>query len=311
VTGAGPPVEAKGKPSLRIARLQILAAAVLWGTTGTSQALAPEGATPLAVASLRVALGALTLVLVAAGRGVLRRMRPRPVAIAGACLVVAQLSFFAAVERTGVAVGTVVSIGSAPLIAGGLAYMVRAERPGTRWAVATVLGVGGCVLLLAGGRSIDVDPIGVALALVVGAGYAGYTVASKDLIEEHPPDAVTAAAFAVAGLCMVPFLVRVDIGWAVEPRGIVIVGHLGVLTVGLAYALFARGLAVVATGPAVTLTLAEPLTAGALGVVVLGEELTPAAGTGIGLMLAGLVLLARPQREGGAAKSPAASTMDA
>jgi drug/metabolite transporter, DME family len=310
VTGAGPPVEDGGKPSVRVARLQILAAAVLWGTTGTSQALAPEGATPLAVASLRVALGGLILVLVAASGRVLRRMRPRPVAIAGACLVVAQLSFFAAVERTGVAVGTVVSIGSAPLIAGGLAYLLRGERPGARWAVATVLGLGGCVLLLAGGRSIDVDPVGVALALVVGAGYAGYTVASKDLIEEHPPDAVTAAAFAVAGLCMVPFLLGVDIGWATEPRGIVIVGHLGVLTVGLAYALFARGLTVVATAPAVTLTLAEPLTAGALGVVVLGEDLTPAAGTGIALMLAGLVLLAWPQREA-AAQSPAASTMDA
>lgn len=150
MTGAGPPIGDKRKPSLRVARLQILAAAVLWGTTGTSQALAPDGATPMAVASLRVALGALTLVLVAASRRVLRRMRPRPVAVAGACLVGAQLSFFAAVERTGVAVGTVVSIGSAPLIAGGLAHLLRAERPGPRWAVATVLGVGGCVLLLAG-----------------------------------------------------------------------------------------------------------------------------------------------------------------
>jgi DME family drug/metabolite transporter len=309
VTRAASTAKEGARPSLAVARLQILAAAVLWGTTGTSQALAPEGATPLAVASLRVALGGLTLVLVAASRRVLRRMRPWPVAVAGACLVVAQLSFFAAVDRTGVAVGTVVSIGSAPLIAGGVAYLLRGERPGARWAAATVLGLGGCALLLAGGRSIDVDPIGVALAVVVGAGYAGYTVASKGLIEEHPPDAVTAAAFAVAGLCMVPFLLGVDLGWAARPRGLVIVGHLGVLTVGLAYALFVRGLIVVPTAPAVTLTLAEPLTAGALGVVVLGEHLSPAASTGIALMLAGLVLLAWPEREG-AAKSSAASTMD-
>jgi len=303
------PVSGGRRPSLRAARLQILAAAVLWGTTGTSQALAPEGATPLAVASLRVALGGVTLVAVAATGGVLRRMPPGPVITAGACLLVAQLSFFASVARTGVAVGTVVSIGSAPLIAGAIGYLLRGERPGPRWAAATLLGLGGCALLLAGGRSIDVDPIGVALALVVGAGYAGYTVASKDLIERHPPDSVTAAAFAVAGLCMVPFLLAADIGWVTEPRGFVIVAHLGVLTVGLAYALFARGLTVVATAPAVTLTLAEPLTAGALGVVVLGEHLTPAAGTGIAMMLAGLVLLAWPERED-AAKSPAASTMD-
>jgi DME family drug/metabolite transporter len=292
-----------------LARAQILAAAVLWGTTGTSQALTPEGATPQAVASLRVALGGLTLVAIASARRVLRATPLRPVAVAAACLVVAQLSFFAAVHRTGVAVGTVVSIGSAPLIAGALAFVLRSERPGSRWALATVLGIAGCVLLLAGGRSIDVDPAGVALALVVGAGYAGYTLATKDLIEDHPPDAVTAAAFAVAGLCMVPLLFRLDLAWAVEPRGMLIVAHLAVLTVGVAYSLFARGLKAIAAAPAVTLTLAEPLTAGALGIVVLEERLTAAGATGIALMLMGLALIAWPVRQS-AEKVTAASTMD-
>jgi drug/metabolite transporter, DME family len=291
-----------------VARIQILAGAVLWGTTGTAQAFAPKGASPLAIASTRVALGGLTLVVLAAGRWQLKKLQPKPVAVGAACLVVAQLCFFSAVERTGVAVGTVVAIGSAPLAAGALGWWARAERPGVRWAVATLLGVGGCMLLLTGGRSIDVDATGVGLALVVGVGYAGYTLATKDLIAHHSPDAVTAAVFAVAAVCMVPVLVRVDLAWAAQPRGFAIVAHLGVLTVGLAYSLFARGLTLIPAAPAVTLTLAEPLTAGILGVVVLDESLTPPAATGIALMLAGLVLLAWPER-GPQAQSPSATTM--
>ncbi len=41
------------------AYLFILAAAVLWGTTGTAQALAPQSAQPLAIGSLRLLVGAL------------------------------------------------------------------------------------------------------------------------------------------------------------------------------------------------------------------------------------------------------------
>lgn len=44
----------------------VLAAAVLWGTTGTAQALAPTGASPLAVAAMRLAIGGAALFALAA-----------------------------------------------------------------------------------------------------------------------------------------------------------------------------------------------------------------------------------------------------
>ena len=44
-----------------------------------------------------------------------------------------QLAFFSAVARTGVAVGTMVAIGSAPVLAGLLAWLVRGEQPPGRW----------------------------------------------------------------------------------------------------------------------------------------------------------------------------------
>ena len=45
--------------------LAVLAAAVLFGTTGTSQALGPDGATPLAIGAVRLAIGGTGLALIA------------------------------------------------------------------------------------------------------------------------------------------------------------------------------------------------------------------------------------------------------
>ena len=56
----------------------MLGAAVLWGTTGTSQALAPTGATPPEIGALRLALGGLALFAYAATRGSLGGLRGLP-----------------------------------------------------------------------------------------------------------------------------------------------------------------------------------------------------------------------------------------
>lgn len=51
----------RGKIAARKRRVFILAAAMLWGTTGTAQALAPAGVNPLALGALRVAIGGIAL----------------------------------------------------------------------------------------------------------------------------------------------------------------------------------------------------------------------------------------------------------
>ncbi len=111
----------------------VLAAAALWGPTGTARALGPPGVSPLAVGSARILLGSLALVLLARLGGGLRRVPGRPgaaVALGMASMAAYQLAFFSAVAATGVAVGTVIAIGSAPILAGLLAWTARGERPG-------------------------------------------------------------------------------------------------------------------------------------------------------------------------------------
>ena len=108
----------------------VLAAAVLWGTTGTAQALAPTGASPLTVGAVRLAIGGLALLALALWRGAFRGGRPWPLAataLAAACIAGYQVTFFAGVASTGVAAGTLVAIGSAPVLAGTFAFLLAAS----------------------------------------------------------------------------------------------------------------------------------------------------------------------------------------
>src|SRR5918997_5456889 len=145
-----------------IARVLVLFSAVLFGTAGTAQALGP-GAAPLPVGAARIAVGGALLLLVA--RAVPAATAPWPrreLAVIAAAIAVYQLAFFAAVDRTGVAVGTVVALGSAPAIAGVTARLFDGEPLTSKWAAATALATAGVLLLVLGtGADASVDPLGI------------------------------------------------------------------------------------------------------------------------------------------------------
>jgi DME family drug/metabolite transporter len=205
-----------------------------------------------------------------------------------------QLAFFGGVARTGVAVGTIVGIGSAPIMAGVLGWWIDGERPGPRWIGATLLAIAGCGLLVLPGDKVQVDGLGILLALGAGLSYALYTMSSKRLLAIYPPDTVMAVGFCGGALILLPLLWGRDLRWVLEPSGLLVALHLGLVATGLSYALFGRGLKSTPAATAVTLSLAEPLTAGVLGIVVVGEQLVVTTILGIGLLLGGLAWLVVP-----------------
>jgi drug/metabolite transporter, DME family len=277
----------------------VLAAAALWGTTGTARALAPAGASPLSVGAVRIAVGGAALLAVAGLRGGLRRgdrWPPGPVAAGAVAVAGYQLAFFSAVARTGVAVGTVVAIGSAPVLAGLLAWVAGGERPARRWYAATALAVAGGALLAVAGQRVRVAAGGVGLALAAGAAYAAYAVAAKRLLARHGQVETMAVLFGAGALLLAPVAAAHPLGWVATPRGALVALHLGLVATAAAYLLFAAGLRRVQVATAATASLAEPLTAAALGVAVLGERLTAAGLAGAAALLAGLALLAAPAR---------------
>ncbi len=279
-------------------RVLVLLAAVLFGTTGTAQALGPD-ASPLAVGASRIAVGAVLLAL-AAWAFAPRSERPWSrgvLAAAAAGIAGYQLSFFAAVADTGVAVGTVVALGSAPAMAGALARAVDGTPLTGRWAACTALATAGVLLLVLSGAEAEVSAPEIGLALAAGAAYAVYTVASKRLLDDgHAPEAVMAWGFGLAAVALLPVLAVVGLGAVWSPGGVAMAVYLGAIPTALAYVLFARGLRRITAGETATLTLAEPLTASVLGAVVLAERPGALAVAGAALVLAGLAALALPGR---------------
>jgi drug/metabolite transporter, DME family len=301
----------------RRAKGLVVAAAMLWGTTGTARALGPDAASPYAVGAARIVAGGACLALVGWRRGWLARppeasaagagARGQRVALAVAVAMMAayQPLFFGGVARTGVAVGTMVGIGSAPVFAGVLGLAVRGERPGRRWGVATGLALAGTLLLVGAGDGDDVDPLGVALALGAGASYAADVAGSKVLLDAgRRAEAVQAQVLGLAAVAMVPVAVVAGLGPLWSPGGVAMVAHLALVTLLVGYLLFGRGLAGVGVATAGTLTLAEPATATVLGVLVLGERPGLVAAAGVALVAAGLVVLVAPGRRAPAFARP-------
>ena len=285
----------------------ILVAAALWGTTGTARALGPAGADPLSVGAIRIIIGgALLAVIAIALRGDPRRLAAGPTVVAAASVAAYQLAFFSSVAILGVALGTIIAIGSAP-IATGLLSALRGDPPTRRWYVATVAAVLGVTLLALPGAGPALEPRGVLLALTAGTGYALYATCAKTLLRTSPPLTVMAAAFAGGAILLLPVAARSDLGWLAEPGGLLVALHLGIVTTAIAYALFGRGLRLVPTTTAATLSLFEPLTATILGMVVLGERLTPLQSLGAVAILAGVAVIATEGSRPSSSASPVAA----
>jgi len=275
----------------------------LWGTTGTARTFAPAGAGPLAVGAVRIVGGGLLLLALALRGGSLRDLvtagtRTRClIALGAAVAAVYQAAFFAATARTGVAIGTVVTIGAAPVFAGVLSLLTRQRRPGIRWLAATAAAVTGCALLVTSGHASGANLAGIALALLASFCYAVYAVTASYLITSGGEDhAVVGAIFGGAAVLLLPFLFTSPLGWVATGRGLAVAAYLAVLTTALAYLLYARGLRTTAVTTATTLGLAEPAVAAVLGLAVLGEHLTPAGLAGLGVLAISLVIAAWPSR---------------
>ncbi len=269
----------------------VVGAALLWGTTGTAQQLGPDSSNPATVGALRLLVGGAVLVIIALAT---RRLRPFAPGNRIAALVCAlgiaayQVTFFAAVARTGVAVGTVVAIGSAPILAAMLGWIVLGERVGVSWVKATTLAITGVYLMV--GTSGSVDATGVGLALGAGASYAVYAAGSKQMMRSFHPLGAMAVGFGGGALLLLPFLAAGDTSWLGDPGAWPMVIWLGVATVGLAYVLFGYGLRSTDVGVAATISLAEPLVAALLGLVVLSERPTTLEWLGMAAVVGGLAI---------------------
>lgn len=298
----------------------ILLTAVLWGTTGTAATFAP-GAGPLAVGAAALGVGGLLQAAIAlpALRRSRRALRPHAGLVAAGTLAVAvyPLAFYSSMHLGGVAIGTVVSLASAPL-ASGVLERVLERRPLSRWwMLAASLGILGSVLLVLSqsGRpamSASGTTAGIGLGLVAGTTYALYSWVVHRLMGHGVGRAASmGAVFGAGGALLLPVLAATGAPLLASAQSFAVAAYMALVPMFLGYFLFGIGLARVRPSTATTLTLTEPAVAAVLAVVVVGERLTGAGWAGLAVIASALVVLALApanvvgQRPGTPARAPA------
>ncbi|MGW7195329.1 DMT family transporter [Streptomyces chryseus] len=286
----------------------MLAASVLWGTTGTAATLAPDVG-PLAIAAVAMGLGGLLQALVAA-RQIARhlpglRARLGTVLLGAFAVAVYPLAFYSSMHLAGVAVGTVVSIGTAPLVSALIERVADHRRLTRRWTGAAALGLLGTVLLCVaeaahatddgGHASVVSTLLGVGLGLVAATTYALYSWAAHRLITRRIPSrAAMGAVFGLGGLFLLPVLLLTGAPLVSSWSHAAVGTYMALVPMFAGYVLFGWGLARVPASTATTLSLLEPAVAAVLAVLVVGERLPAAGWTGIALVVACLAVLTAP-----------------
>ncbi|MEW2495250.1 EamA family transporter [Streptomyces nodosus] len=288
--------------------LCVLAASVLWGTTGTAATFAPDVG-PLAIGAVAMGLGGLLQALIAAPqiRHHTSRLRDRrgTVLLGAVSVAVYPLAFYSSMRLAGVAVGTVVSIGTAPLASALVERVVDGHRLTPRWLLAATIGLLGTALLCVAEAAQATDGtshssttgtlLGIGLGLVAAATYALYSWAAHRLItREIASRAAMGAVFGLGGLLLSPVLLVTGApllsSWANTSVGL----YMALVPMFAGYLLFGWGLAHVPASTATTLSLLEPAVAAVLAVLVVGERLPAVGWLGIALVITCLAALTTP-----------------
>ncbi|WP_417554786.1 DMT family transporter [Microbacterium sp.] len=284
--------------------LAVVVTSVLWGTTGTAATFAPA-ASPLAIGSAALGIGGL-LQFAVAWRAVAGNRMPLArhrgvIIVAGMSVAVYPLAFYASMHLAGVAIGSVVSLASAPLFSGALEALIDRRRPDARWILSVVLAVGGGTALIlsrAGGSGSGVV-VGVVLGLVAGATYAVYSWAAHRLMDAGiPRSAAMGAIFGLGGILLMPVLTLTGAPLIASAQAFTVAAYMALVPMFLGYLLFGFGLARIAASTATTVTLLEPAVATLLAVVVVGERPTTAGWIGMAAIAASLLVLSLPAKEG-------------
>ncbi|MHC0434209.1 DMT family transporter [Streptomyces sp. O3] len=307
VSGGTGPSGSPAGPSRRQAVVRgmvpILIAAATWGTTGTAASFAPSDASPLAVGAVTMGGGGLILLAIA-GRSVRPLLRggrqPLPVLALGAIAVaIYPLAFYTSMSLAGVAIGTVVTIGSSPVFAALIERLLDGTRLSLKWTAATALTIAGAALLVIGHappqdrqQTTTATVTGLALGLLAGLTYAGYSYAAARLMRRGAPSRpVMGLMFGGGAILLLPVLVTTGGPLLSTGQGLAVAGYLILVPMSLAYVLFGIGLARVRASQATTISLVEPVIAAVLSVVVVGEHLAPVAWGGMALVGLGLLLI--------------------
>lgn len=283
----------------------IIFAAVVWGTTGTAATFAP-GVSSAAIGAAAMGVGGIAQALIALhaiGRSWLALWDQRYLLVIGALAVaIYPLAFYSSMRLAGVTIGTVITIGSAPLLSALIEYVIEKTYLSTRWAIGALIGLVGMALIciaensshgeVVGAESV---PLGVFLGLLGGLTYALYSWTTRRMMLKGVRSPVAmGATFGIGGILLLPVLIITG-GPFLESWSNAAVGiYMAVVPMFLGYLCFGYGLARVKASMATTITLLEPVIAAILAVIIVGERLPVLGWIGVALVVGCLVVITIP-----------------
>jgi DME family drug/metabolite transporter len=260
----------------------------------------PDSVSPLAIGASTMASGGVLLFLVSARASwaAIREASSRRWLLVGALgVVVYPLAFYLSMDLAGVAIGNVVSLGTGPVFAALLEWVIE-RRPLSRlWLVCTAAAVVGVALLAVGGHGSGATGGGVVpgilFGVLAGFAYALYTYASSRAIRTgQPARGVMGGMFGLGAIVLLPVLVVLGGPLLQSATTVGIAAYLALGPMFVAYLLFGIGMRTLRSSTATTITLLEPFVATLLAVLVVGERLDPIAWIGLALILVAVTVLA-------------------
>ena len=214
------------------------------------------------------------------------------------------LAFYGAMRLAGVTVGTVITIGSAPLLSAVIEYALDRTRLTPRWIAGAGIGLTGMVLISLAERmghsgivGADQVPLGITLGLLGGLTYALYSwTARRVMLRGVPSSVAMGATFGLGGLMLLPVLLFTGGPFLASWNNAAVGAYMALVPMFLGYLAYGYGLARVLASTATTLTLLEPVVAAMLAIVVVGERLPPVGWVGVALIIGCLALITAPSR---------------
>ncbi len=281
-------------------------AGVSWGTSGTLGTLlrAASGLGFLAVAGYRIAVGGLLILGFVAVTRSARWPRTRAGwTRVGAMALTAgafQWAFFSAISLIGVAMATLITIGSTPIMVLAVEAASGRQRLNGRLALTLAIAAAGLGLLVGtppDGRAADALLPGVASALAAGACFAAISLLGARPEPDYHDLTGTGLAFVAGGVAVLGLAAATGpVGFEPSWASAALLLALGLVPSAVAYLAYLRGLRTQSGTTGALMSLLEPVTATILATVVLGERLTPPALAGAALLLAAVALASTAAR---------------
>lgn len=281
----------------------IVGASTLWGTTGvTTQVLYNLSDTnALTLAFLRLAIAGVVLCVFCWRLLGLRmwRMQRRDtllMLLMGVMQALFQFGYLAAIPECGVTIATLVALCVAPVIVVLYAALFMHERITIKILLALLSALAGTVLLTGGPTGHETSGnllLGVFLALLSAAGYAGVILAGRTLSGRCHPLQINTISFSMGAILLLAGALSTHLVLSYSMSGWLLVLYLGFIPTALAYMLFQSGLRSTSATLTSILTLCEPLTATVLAWLLFGERLNALGILGALLLFGTLLLLAQ------------------